>query len=70
VKKYFPGYPDLSPIKPTEEEVRGYVSMRLKKDPESDAMDPQLEADILRIIPEKISRTYAKFVHGEPEVIS
>ena len=70
VKKYFPGYPELSPIKPTEEEIREYVTMRLKKDPESDAMDRQLEADILRIIPGKISGAYAKFLHGDPGVIS
>jgi len=55
VKKYFPGYPDLSSIKPTEEDIRGYVAMRLRKDPEPDAMDLELEADILRIIPDKIS---------------
>ena len=55
VKKYFPGYPDLSSIKPTEEDIRGYVTMRLKKDPEPDAMDPELEPDILTIIPDKIS---------------
>ena len=55
VKKYFPGYPDLSYIKPTREDIRGYVTMRLKKDPEPDAMDSELEADILTIIPDKIS---------------
>ena len=55
VKKYFPGYPDLSSIKPTEEDIRRYVTMRLRKDLESDAMDPELEADILTIIPDKIA---------------
>ena len=55
VKKYFPGYLDLSFIKPTKEDIRGYVTMRLKMDPEPDAMDSELEADILRIIPDKIS---------------
>ena len=55
VEKYFPGYPDLSSIKPTEEDIREYVTMRLRRDLESDAMDPELEADILTIIPEKIS---------------
>jgi len=55
VKKYFPGYPDLSSIKPTEGDIRGYVTMRLEMDPEPDAMDPELEADILTIIPDKIS---------------
>ena len=57
VKKYFPGYPDLSSVKPTEEDIRGYVTMRLRKDSESDAMDLELEADILRIIPDKLSGT-------------
>ena len=55
VKRYFPGYPDLSSIKPTEEDIREYVTMRLRRDLESGAMDPELEADILTIIPEKIS---------------
>ena len=55
VKKYFPGYPDLSSIRSAEEDIREYVTMRLKKDPESDAMDPELEAEILQIIPDKIS---------------
>ena len=55
VNKYFPGYPDLSPIKPTEEDIREYVIMRLGKDLESDAMDPELEADTLAIISDKIS---------------
>ena len=55
VKRYFPGYPDLSSIKPTEEDIREYVTMRLRRDLELDAMDPELEADILTIIPDKIS---------------
>ena len=55
VKRYFPGYPHQSPIKPTEEDIQGYITMRLRKDLESDAMDPELEADILTIIPDKIS---------------
>ena len=58
VKKYFPGYPDISSIKPTGEDIRGYVTTRLTRDPESDAMDPELEAEILRIIPDKISGAY------------
>ena len=58
VKKYFPGYPDLAPIKPTEEDIREYITMRLKKDSELDAMDAELEAEILRIIPDRISGTY------------
>ena len=70
VKKYFPGYPDLSPIRSTKQDVREYVAMRLKKDPEPDAMDPELEADILRIIPDKISGAYVKYCRSESKVIS
>ena len=55
VKKYFSGYPDLSSIKPTGQDIREYVTMRLRRDPESDGMNLELEADILRIIPDKIS---------------
>ena len=55
VKRYFPRYPDLSSIKPTEEDIRVYVTMRLRRDLELDAMDPELETDILTIIPNKIS---------------
>ena len=62
VGKSFPGYPDLAPIKPTEEDIREYITMRLKKDSELDAMDAELEADILRIILEKISGAYVTSV--------
>ena len=55
VKNHFPGYPDLPSIKPTEEDIRRYVAMRLKKDSAPDAMDAELKADILTIIPDKIS---------------
>ena len=70
VKRYFPGYPRLSSIKPTKQDIYGYVSMRLKKDPLSDSMDSGLEADILRIIPDNVSGTYVKPVYSECEIIS
>ena len=70
VKKYFPGYPDLSSMKPTDEDIRGYVTARLKRDPESDAMDPELEADILRIIPDKISGAYVIPVTTNPSFLA
>ena len=69
VRKYFPGYPDLPPIKPTTEDIRGYLSMRLEKDPEPDAMDTKLKADILRIIPGKISEAYVKLQDSESMLI-
>ena len=64
VKKYFPGYPDLAPIKPAREDIGGYIALRLKNDSELEAMDARLEADILRIIPEKISGAYVTLVHS------
>ena len=69
VRKYFPGYPDQPPIKPTEEDIREYLTMRLKNDSELDAMDARLKADILTIIPEKISGAYVISVHSESEVM-
>ena len=62
VRKYFPGYPGLLSIKPTQEDIQDYVAMRLKNDLELDAMDAELEADILRIIPKKISGVYVTFL--------
>ena len=62
VAKYFPGYPNLAPIKPTKGDIRGYIAMRLKRDSELDAMDAELEAEILKIIPDKISEAYVTSV--------
>ena len=71
VKKYFPGYPGLAPIKPTKEDIGGYITMRLKKDLErDDAMDTELEADIHRIIPDRISGAYVTSLDSEFKVIS
>ena len=69
VRKYFPGYPDLAPIKPTKEDIREYITMRLAKDPELDAMDAELEADILTIIPERISGAYVTSVDCQSKII-
>ena len=66
---YFPGYAELALVKPTEEDIRGYVTMRLEKDAEPDAMDRELEADILRIIPNKIPGSYVTSVDSEAKVI-
>jgi len=66
---YFPGYSELALVKPTEEDIRRYVTMRIKKDAEPDAMDRELEADILRIIPDKISGSYVTSVDSEKKVI-
>ena len=67
---YFPGYSELALVKSTEEDIRRYVTRRLKMDAEPDAMDSELEADILRIIPDKISGSYVTSVDSETKVIS
>ena len=70
VKRYLPECPDQPPISPSKEDIREYLIVRLKKDLEVDAMDTELEADILRIIPDKISGAYANPIHCEYEVTS
>ena len=70
VKRYLPECPDQPPISPPKEDIREYLIVRLKKDLRVDAMDTELEADILRIIPDKISGAYANPIHCEYEVTS
>ena len=43
------------PICPTRGDIRSYLEMRLESDTDPDVMDNELRADILRVIPEKIS---------------
>ena len=42
-------------ISPTQDDIKSYLEMRLKGDTTPKAMDGQLRADIMRVIPEKIS---------------
>ena len=58
VNKYFPGTAEMLPVSPDQDDIKSYLSIRLRRDPEFDAMDEKLEADILRIIPEVISGMY------------
>jgi len=48
----------LLPISSRTHDISLYLKMRLKRDLELDAMDEELEADVLRIIPEVGSGTY------------
>ena len=57
VQKYFPSTADMLPISSSPRDIKLYLEMKLKRDSEQDAMDKELEADILRIIP-KVSGTY------------
>ena len=43
------------PISPTQDDIKSYLKMRLKRDTTPKAMDAELRADIMRVIPEKIS---------------
>ena len=70
MKKYFPGYPDLPSIKPPKADIRAHPVTRLKRDSEPNAMNTKLEADILRIILDKISGTYVRPIGSESKVIS
>jgi len=43
------------PVSPTQEDIKSYLEMRLDRDTDPSAMDDELRADIMRIIPAKIS---------------
>ena len=43
------------PLSPTPSDIKSYLEMRLDRDTDPSAMDDELRADIMRIIPEKIS---------------
>ncbi|RPA93304.1 hypothetical protein L873DRAFT_1793731 [Choiromyces venosus 120613-1] len=58
VQGYFPGGVDMIPISPAKEDIGIYVRMRLSKDSDPDKMNEELRADILRIIPEKMSEIF------------
>ena len=45
----------LIPLSPSAGDIKSYLGMRLDRDTDPDAMDEELRADIMRIIPEKVS---------------
>ena len=55
VGKYFPRTAEMLPIRPSPHDIELYLNMRLERDPEFDAMDKGLRADILRVISENVS---------------
>jgi len=58
VRKHFPSTAEMLPISTRAHDIGLYVRMRLDRDPEPDAMNKELEADILSIIPEVVTGTY------------
>jgi len=57
VEKRFPGVDTIS-VSPTREDTEALLRMKLEEDVGSDAMDERLRADIMRIIPQKMSEMY------------
>jgi len=57
VEKYFPTAHSI-PVSPTKEDTKVFLRMKLDGDPEPDAMDESLRADIMEIIPKTISEMY------------
>ena len=58
VEQYFPRIAKMLSISPRGHDIGLYLRMRLSRDSEQSRMDKELEADILRIIPEVVSGTY------------
>ena len=44
-----------TPLNPAHADIKGYLEMRLEGDTNPKAMDDELRADIMRIIPERLS---------------
>ena len=59
IKRYFAGSAETR-IKPTEEDIKKYLSLKLSNDTQPEAMDQGLREEILQTIPEKIREMYAK----------
>ena len=63
VERYFTRCAEIR-IKPTEEDIRKYLTMRLSNDTQPEAMDQDLREEILQTIPEKIYRMYVKDINA------
>jgi len=59
VERYFPTADTIS-VSPTGEDIENFLRMKLDEDLEPDAMDERLRADIMEIIPKKISEMYVQ----------
>ena len=59
VERYFPNV-DTILVSPTREDTEAFLRIKLDEDPEPDAMDDRLRADIMEIIPETISEMYVQ----------
>ena len=57
VERYFPSV-DTILVSPTKEDTEAFLKVKLDEDPEPDAMDDGLRADIMEIIPKEIAEMY------------
>ncbi|RPA91652.1 ankyrin, partial [Choiromyces venosus 120613-1] len=57
VEKYFPEVDTIS-VSPTKEDTEAFLRNKLDDDPESDAMDDILRAEIMKMIPDKVSEIF------------
>ena len=61
VQKHVSGTAEILPISPRKHEIGLYLQLRLNRGSELNTMGEELEADILRIIPEVVLGTYVFF---------
>ena len=59
ITRYF-GTGLVVPISPNPHDIKIYLERKLEMDPSPDAMSDALRADILRVIPERISEMYVR----------
>ena len=53
-------------LSPTYSDIKSYLEMRLGGDPIPNSMDDELRADIMRIVPEKLSEKYVRIANMSP----
>ena len=58
VREYFSRTAEMLPVSPSPGDIELYLKKRLERDPEPDAMNQGLRAEILTAIPARISRMY------------
>ena len=61
VERYFPNV-DTILVSPTREDTEAFLRMKLDGDPEPDAIDESLRAEIMEIIPKRISEMYVQML--------
>ena len=58
VEDYFPWETDMVTIEPTLDDIKRYIEERLEGDLDKGTMDEELQADIRRVIPKRVSGMY------------